>query len=162
MFETGLVFVIGTCFSFFPLLWVLNRLGQKNTRRVSSPEVETSVDPAHAAFLATLKQEGFERAASAIDLVRQDLERRFEVVPASRGHQRLHASKGEPEIPLLTRERLGECISLVESLFSQGTAERFREAIEALEADYRNRKSHWVNHTIAAVGLLRGELRDGT
>lgn len=160
MFDVGTVFIIGSSFSFFPLLWLLNRLSRRRLRRADRPESGAPIDPDQLAFLATLKYEGFERAAKAIELARKDLEWRARACSASSGRREPDPLRAEPDIPELTRERLTECVSLVDSLFSPRTAMRFREIIGALEADYRSRRNQWASHAAAAVGLLRAELHD--
>ncbi|KUO58530.1 MAG: hypothetical protein APF80_01910 [Alphaproteobacteria bacterium BRH_c36] len=162
MLDVSLVFIIGTTVSFFPLLWLMKRVGATQMKADGKPGLEAPVDPAQAMFLETLKREGFERTAHAIEQARQELDLRLQAFSAATGHQPQATLQSPPDIPSLTSERLRECISLVESLFSRSTAKRFRETIRALESDYRDRKGHWASHANAAVGLLRGELHDGT
>ena len=56
MLNVSLVFLIGTAVSFFPLLWLMNRISAKTWRPAAKPDLEDTVDPDQALFLATLKQ----------------------------------------------------------------------------------------------------------
>ncbi|MBU1211203.1 MAG: hypothetical protein KJ587_08015 [Alphaproteobacteria bacterium] len=161
MLDVSLVFIIGTAVSFFPLLRLMKGAGARRLNPAGKSGCDVPVDPDQAMFLATLKLEAFERTAHAIDQARRELELRYQAFSAATGHLPHGSIQSPPDIPSLTSERLRECISLVESLFSRSTAKRFRATIRALESDYRDRKRHWASHASAAVGLLQGELRDG-
>lgn len=156
MFETILVFFIGTVLSFSALLWLLLKPAKKKRTR-GRPARKARKDASAQGFQHILKNESYERAVKAIGAIQTELD--IQLRMAGRNGQWPHNDNIPLEVSSASRQQLEDCVDLVEELFSEEVASRFKGAVTRLaEIDQSEKLGQSTRYATTAIGTLRSEL----
>lgn len=157
MNATILVFFVGTVLSFPLVLWLLMKPAKKK-RPAKSQRQPASAPQSDEAFQNILKKESFDRAVRTIGAIQTELDLQLRM--AGRNGRISQNENYALQVSQANKRELQDCVSLVETLFSEEASDRFKTAVRQLAAIDQSRKlDQSTRYATTAIGTLRSELQ---